>query len=81
MIPALNTPLVSVVLSTRNRAASLGGALDSVLNQNHPSLELIVVDDGSTDAADDVLAAYRDDCRLRILKNSTNIGLPASLNR
>ena len=68
-------------MSTRNRAASLGRALDSVLNQKHPSLELIVVDDGSTDAADDVLAAYRDDCRLRILKNSTNIGLPASLNR
>jgi glycosyltransferase involved in cell wall biosynthesis len=51
-------PAVSVVLPTYNRASTLERAINSVLNQTFADLELIVVDDGSTDATRGVLASY-----------------------
>jgi glycosyltransferase involved in cell wall biosynthesis len=51
-------PLVSVVLPTYNRAPWVGRAIASVLDQTHERLELIVVDDGSTDETPDVLARF-----------------------
>ncbi|MEE4175633.1 MAG: glycosyltransferase [Xanthomonadales bacterium] len=73
--------LVSVLLSTRNRAASLGVAMQSVLDQEGVDLELIVVNDGSTDATAAVLAAHGDDSRVRVFHQEESRGLPASLNR
>lgn len=74
-------PLVSVLMSTRNRAARLGGAVESVLAQDHDDIELVIVDDASDDDTRSVLAAWADDPRFRVLHNRTNRGLPASLNR
>jgi len=51
-------PLVSIVVPTYNRAALLGETLDSLLAQEYPRVELIVVDDGSTDATAEVIARY-----------------------
>ncbi|WP_195210349.1 glycosyltransferase [Actinomarinicola tropica] len=51
-------PLVSVVIPTFNRSEHLPETLDSILIQDHPALEVVVVDDGSTDATPDVLARY-----------------------
>lgn len=42
-------PLISVIIPTYNRADSLGNAIESVVNQTYPNIQLIVVDDGSTD--------------------------------
>lgn len=53
-------PLVSVIIPTYNRARSVGKSVESVLRQTYPSLELIVVDDGSTDDTVAVLAEFRD---------------------
>ncbi len=72
---------VTVILSTHNRAATLGRAITSVLDQQLDGLELVVIDDASTDGTPSLLAAWRDDPRVRVLRNDTNLGLPASLNR
>lgn len=60
-------PLVSVVLPTRNRARTLGRAIRSVLTQTMGDLELIVVDDGSTDDTACQLATIGD-ARLRVIR-------------
>ncbi len=54
------TPLVSVVIPTRNRAARLRRTLDSVLAQTYRDLDVIVVDDGSTDDTEAVVRAVTD---------------------
>jgi glycosyltransferase involved in cell wall biosynthesis len=60
-------PLVSVVMPTWDRAALLPRAIHSVLGQTMPDLELLVVDDGSTDGTDEVLATVADP-RLRAVR-------------
>jgi peptidoglycan/LPS O-acetylase OafA/YrhL len=51
-------PPVSIVIPTYNRAQWLPGAIESVLAQDYPDLELVVIDDGSTDETAAVLAGY-----------------------
>lgn len=53
-------PLVSVVVPTYNGEAVLGAALDSILGQTYRNLEVIVVDDASTDSTREKILAYRD---------------------
>jgi glycosyltransferase involved in cell wall biosynthesis len=73
--------LVSVYLPTRNRAALVGRAVASVLNQDHRELELLVVDDASTDATPDVLARLAAaDSRIHIFRQPTPGGAPAARN-
>jgi cellulose synthase/poly-beta-1,6-N-acetylglucosamine synthase-like glycosyltransferase len=76
-------PKISVVLPTFNRDALVKAAIDNVLHQDYPNLELIVVNDGSRDGTRqvlDALAARGNDPRLRVL-HFENAGLPTALNR
>lgn len=66
-------PLVSVVLPTYNRADVLDRAIDSVLSQTYENIELVVVDDGSTDGTQDLLESI-DDPRLEVVVNEENRG-------
>ena len=54
----MNSPLVSIIIPTYNRAHLIGETLDSVLAQTYNNWECIVVDDGSTDETDKLLVAY-----------------------
>ena len=73
--------LVSVYLPTRNRVSRLSKAVDFVLGQTYKDIELIVVDDASTDETQDYLRQKaRDDARLRYFKNSKQVGAATSRN-
>lgn len=75
--------LVSVIITNHNYGAFLADAIDSALRQSHADLEVIVVDDGSSDESRDVLARYagRVQCVLRQHAGqmaSTNAGFAQS---
>lgn len=57
-VSAGERPLVSVLMPTYNQAAFLPESIESVIAQTYPNWELVVVDDGSTDATPDVLAGF-----------------------
>jgi glycosyltransferase involved in cell wall biosynthesis len=70
-------PLVSVVIPTYNYGHCVADAVDSALAQTYPAVEVIVVDDGSTDDTPDRLAKYGD--RIRVIRQP-NQGLSAARN-
>jgi len=75
-------PTLSVVMPAFNAAAFIDEAIDSVLGQTHADLELIIVDDASTDDTLDIIERRAlDDDRIRILRNETNLGPGGSTNR
>jgi glycosyltransferase involved in cell wall biosynthesis len=72
-------PEISVIIPSYNHAGFIGAAIDSVLSQTYSDLELIVVDDGSTDHTRQVLGQFADN-RLRVLFQE-NQGAHAAINR
>jgi glycosyltransferase involved in cell wall biosynthesis len=75
---AAKFPLVSVLIPCYNAERWLAATLDSVAAQTWPSLEVIVVDDGSTDGSREVLRRYED--KVTVIRQE-NRGQPAALNR
>ncbi len=56
----IDQPLVSVVVSSYNRADYVAETVESVMGQTYPKIDLIVIDDGSTDATGEVIRRYGD---------------------
>jgi glycosyltransferase involved in cell wall biosynthesis len=73
-------PAVSVLIIVHNRAHTIGAAVRSVLAQTLTDFELVVVDDGSTDATAEVVEGLSDP-RLRLVRTSPNQGIPLARNR
>jgi glycosyltransferase involved in cell wall biosynthesis len=74
-------PLVSVITATYNMGQYLEEAITSVLTQDHPYIQLIVVDDGSTDPyTPAVLERYEDDPRITVVRQA-NAGQTVAKNR
>ena len=71
--------LVSVIIPTFDRRQALREAVDSVLSQSHPEVEVIVVDDGSTDGTGEFMASAFDDPRVRY-RYQANAGVSAARN-
>ena len=80
MSEILRPATVSVIIPTRNRSALLSQTLRSVLWQQDVDLEVIVVDEASTDDTLDVVAAFAD-ARIRVIRNAAPAGVAAARNR
>jgi glycosyltransferase involved in cell wall biosynthesis len=74
------SPKVSVIIPCFNGSKTLGRAIESVLAQTTKELELIIVDDGSTDDSLKVVERYIRDARVILLKNDSNLGISATKN-
>ena len=72
-------PIVSVVIPTYNRKLMLKRALDSVLDQTLKDIEVIVVDNASTDGTQALVHSIQDP-RVRYIKHEKNRGGPAARN-
>jgi glycosyltransferase involved in cell wall biosynthesis len=75
-----NNPLISVIIPMYNREKPIRYCLDSVVNQTYSKLEIIIVDDCSSDKSLEIVSTYRDD-RLKIIKLAKNVGAQAARNR
>jgi hypothetical protein len=75
----VNSEPVTVLMPVFNGAAHLRAAVDSILAQTHREFELLVIDDGSTDASPEIVASYRDS-RIRFERFERNRGLAHALN-
>ena len=75
-------PLVSVVVATHNNRQTIESAIRSLLSQTHRNLEIIVVDDASSDGTGDVVQSLQqEDSRVVLLRNSRQLGTGRSRNR
>ena len=73
--------LVSVLLSTYNSESTIEESLISLLNQTYKNLEILIVDDGSTDNTEEICKKFQlNDERILLFSNKKNIGLTKSLN-
>ena len=73
--------LVSVIIPTYNVERFIFDSINSILNQSHKKLEIIVVDDGSWDKTFEILKKFQvADSRLKIYRNDRNMGIVATLN-
>lgn len=70
---------VSVIIPTYNREKTLLRAINSVLNQTHKDIELIIVDDNSNDGTERLINNIKD-CRIKYIKHNRNLGGSAARN-
>ena len=73
MIENNSLPKVSVLINTFNRSSLLRRSVGSVLGQDYPNIELIIIDDASTDNTEDVVRSFASD-KIRYIKNPENLG-------
>jgi len=74
-------PFVSIIITTYNYAHTVGYAIDSALAQDYPRLEVLVVDNCSTDTTPQLVERYQADSRFRYIRNDSNIGMVPNHNK
>lgn len=74
------TPLVSVLIPAYNEGESIILTINSLLNNNYPNLEIIVIDDGSTDRTCEICKPFEDKRLIRLFRNKKRYGKAYSLN-
>lgn len=72
-------PLVTVLLPVYNAERHLQEALSSIVNQSYKNLEILVINDGSTDSSEEIILRCKD-TRIRYVKNAQNLKLIKTLN-
>lgn len=76
----MRPPLISIIITTYNYAHTVGTAIRSALAQDYPNLEVVVMDNASTDATEPLVATFAHDSRLRYHRNPENIGMNPNHN-
>jgi glycosyltransferase involved in cell wall biosynthesis len=76
-------PKVSVIVPIYNQASFIRETVDSVLAQDHPNVELVLSDDGSTDGTSEILRDYaeREPDRIKLVASERNTGIAGAFNR
>lgn len=74
-----NNPVVSIIVPVYNVEAYIEECLESIINQTYQQLEIIVVDDGSTDKSNELVKTYLSDKRIRFIEQE-NKGLSGARN-
>ena len=69
-----NEPIASVLIANYNNLKYIDQCLESVINQNYKKIEIIVVDDNSSDNSLEILNNYADQIKLIIKKKKTGLG-------
>ncbi len=72
-------PLISIIMPAYNTEKYVADAVRSVLDQTHSPIELICIDDGSTDGTLGVLKGFGD--KIRVISDGTNIGIGEARNK
>lgn len=76
-----DSPKTSIILPCYNREHLISSAIESCLSQTYENIELIIIDDASSDNSVKVIESYQaKDSRIKFIKNKSNKGLPATLN-
>lgn len=78
MNTTVSKPLVSVIITCYNNGLYIGQAIDSVLEQSYLNLEVIIINDGSTDDSQHIIKTF-EDCRINLI-NQPNQGVIAARN-
>lgn len=76
----MSQPLVSIIVPSYNHEAYIEACIDSVLKQTYPNIELIVIDDGSTDRSPEILEGLQRQHGF-ICHRQKNMGLARTLNK
>ena len=77
----MNKNLISVLLPVFNSEKDINVAIQSILNQSYKDLELLIIDDGSTDNSYQIcMNISEQDNRVKVFRNHNNLGLTKSLN-
>ena len=77
----MNKKLISVLLPVFNAEEDINIAIQSILNQSYKDLELLIIDDGSTDNSYQIcMNISEQDNRVKVFRNHNNLGLTKSLN-
>ncbi|MDO5072140.1 MAG: glycosyltransferase family 2 protein [Pasteurella multocida] len=81
MYTSIFSPLISVLICAYNSEKYIERSIRSVMNQTYKNLEIIIINDGSSDNTFNIIERLsREDSRIRVINNDKNIGLISSLN-
>jgi len=69
-----NQPLISIAMAVFNGSRYINLQIDSILTQTYSNIELVIIDDCSTDSTIELIEPYLSDERVRLIKNDRNIG-------
>ncbi|VAW52942.1 hypothetical protein MNBD_GAMMA05-1883 [hydrothermal vent metagenome] len=75
----LTLPLVSIVVPVYNAEAFLAESLDSITNQTYPNIEILIMDDASTDGSAEIIRSYGD--KITHIRNENNLGQFGNVNK